>query len=380
MSSDHDVRKKRYQDVIIRHIHENPQLYLDLDSPSERHGRPVEAKPNMVRFGRGGPAAKPSETERAFGAGLYDGFTFNAGDEISAALDAIPAWFDDRDAGQIYDDELKRIRAETAYLQEQHPVAYGGGQVVGTLAQPLNYTGVGWAGRGASLAAQATRAAAVGGAGGALQGFSDGEGGFGNRVAGGARGAAIGAAAGGALPVAGRLVTEPATTAMARSIVMSDAEVPAVKQFIRNMQYGRDGGVDWSRLPSHIRDLMFARNGGALQNRAQLLRDAEFDTIPKGTPIKSKGKQYYWRTDGFVPADEVEALMNGWVGRSKIVTQIGKNRDVPQFESIDKTRRSRGMAPKKSQYAQTGYQTNLERKLSPADKHYGFNAHINVLP
>lgn len=66
-------------------------------------------------------------------------------------MEAIPAWFEDRDAGQVYDDEFKRARAEAAYLQEQHPVAYGGGVVVGSLVQPATYAPVGWVGRGAAL-------------------------------------------------------------------------------------------------------------------------------------------------------------------------------------------------------------------------------------
>jgi hypothetical protein len=72
--------------------------------------------------------------------------------------------------------------------------------------------------------------------------------------------------------------------------------------------------------------------------------------------------------------------MNGWVGRWKSVSEIGRNKDVPQFLSSDaaQMRRARGTAPKTSPYAVTGYQANLERKLSPTDKHYGLNAHVNV--
>jgi hypothetical protein len=373
MASEHELRKKRYRNEILAYLHD----------PSERRARKAKTEPavRFGRFGRYGPAPEPSETQRAFMSGLYDGLSFSAADEISAASEAIPAWFDDRDAGQVYDDELERVRAEAAYLQAQHPIAYGGGQVVGTLAQPFNYTGVGWAGRGATLAMQAARGAAVGGANGAVHGFAGGEGGFGNRFASGAKDAAIGALTGGALPVAGHFATEPATTAMARSVVAADAEVPLVKQFIRNMQYGRDDGVDWANLPAHVRDLMVARNGSALQNRAKILRDAEFDTIPQGGHVVERGKTYYRRTDGFIPKDEVETLMNGWVGRSKTVSQIGKNKDVPQFVSGDATqmRRARGTAHKKrSPYALTGYQTNLERKLHPSDTHYGLNAHVNV--
>lgn len=373
MASEHELRKKRYRDEILAHLHD----------PSEQRARKAKPEP-VVRYGRYGarlgPVPEPSETERAFMSGLYDGLSFGAADEISAAAEAVPAWFDHRDAGQLYDDELERFRAEATYLQAQHPIAYGGGQVVGTLAQPLNYTGVGWAGRGMSLAAQAARGAAVGGANGAVHGFAGGEGGLGKRVASGAKDAALGALTGGALPVAGHFATEPATTAMARSVAVADAEVPVVKQFIRNMQYGRNRGIDWAGLPAHVRDLLVTRNGSALQNRARILRDAEFDTIPQGARVRKKGETYYWRTDGLIPRDEVETLMNGWIGRSKTVKDIGKNKDVPQFTSSDgtKMRRARGTAPKTSPHAVTGYQTNLERKLRSTDEHYGLNAHVNV--
>lgn len=369
MSSELDLRKKLYRDEILAQLHD----------PSRRRAQ-TSGKPKpqpSFRYGRRPDAdTQPSETERAFWSGVYNGVTFSASDELTAATKAIPAWFDDRDAGQVYDDELKRFRAEDAYLQAQHPIAYGGGQVVGTLVQPLNYTGVGWAGRGVSLAAQAARGAAVGGANSAIHGFAGAEGGLENRLAAGAKDAAIGALAGGALPVAGHFISEPATTAMARSVAAADAEVPVIKQFIRNMQYGRKGGIDWARLPAHVRDLMFARNGSALQNRAKILRDAEFDTIAKGTPVKRGGDLYYQRSDGFIPREEVETLMNGWVGRWKTIGKTRKRN--PEFVSTDLQRRARAAEPKTSRYAVTGVQTNLERKLLPTDTHFGLNAHVNV--
>jgi hypothetical protein len=286
MASKHELRKKRYRDEILAYLHD----------PSEQRAHRAKAEP-VIRYGRYGmplgSVQEPTETERAFMSGLYDGLSFGGADEISAAAEAVPAWFDDRDAGQVYDDEVKRYRAEAAYLQTQHPIAYGSGQVVGTVAQPLNYTGVGWAGRGTSLAMQAARGAAVGGANGGLHGFAAGEGGLDNRFASGAKDAALGALTGGALPIEGHLATEPATTALARSVAMSDAEVPVIKQFIRNMQYGRDGGIAWKHLPSHVRDLMLDRGGSALRNRAKILRDAEFDTIAKGDRVRKKGKTHY---------------------------------------------------------------------------------------
>jgi len=48
MLSAYQARKKRYQEDIIRRIEANPQAYLDVDSPSERRGRPAKARSKSV--------------------------------------------------------------------------------------------------------------------------------------------------------------------------------------------------------------------------------------------------------------------------------------------------------------------------------------------
>ena len=51
MSSEYERRKKRYADAIIQRINDNPQAYLDMDSPSERRGRFAKARPSRtVRY------------------------------------------------------------------------------------------------------------------------------------------------------------------------------------------------------------------------------------------------------------------------------------------------------------------------------------------
>ena len=77
-------------------------------------------------------------------------------------------------------------------------MAFGSGMVVGSLAQPLNYTGAGWAARGAGMAARIGRGAAVGGMFGGLDGFAHGEGGLENRAVSAGQGALVGAATGAA--------------------------------------------------------------------------------------------------------------------------------------------------------------------------------------
>lgn len=234
--TDYENLKKHYSEEIFQRISDNPQAFLDLDSPSERRGSRARAKPRVpVRHGRFGPVPEQSETEKAFWAGAYDGFTFNAGDEISAGVAAIPAWFDERDAAQVYEDELNRVRAETDYLQEQHPIAYGAGAVVGNVAQPVNYTPVGWvgraanAGRAANFLTKSMNLAKVGAVDGAVYGFNGGTGGVGNRLRNAAKDATIGATIAGSLPGAGQLVAkagEPVLDALATPIIRRITQDP----------------------------------------------------------------------------------------------------------------------------------------------------------
>lgn len=186
--------KDRYLDEIYRQINENPEYFLDLDTPSERPR--AAKKPYPTVFGRFAPQREPTEAERAFGAGFYDGVTFGLGDEAKAGWSSLGAAFDDRDMAAVYDAELERVRVEAAYLQERHPIAYGSGVVVGNLAQPANYVGVGWAARGAGLLGRMGRGAAVGGVNGGLQGFTRGEGGIEDRALAGGKGVLAGAASG----------------------------------------------------------------------------------------------------------------------------------------------------------------------------------------
>lgn len=74
MLAEYEARKKRYQDDVIRRIEANPQVYLDLDSPSERRGYPAKAKPEPqprppVRFSRFAPPPEPSERRNLRGNG-----------------------------------------------------------------------------------------------------------------------------------------------------------------------------------------------------------------------------------------------------------------------------------------------------------------------
>jgi hypothetical protein len=389
MLPEYQARKRRYQDDIIRRIESDSGSYLHLDSPSERRGRPARTKPqprSLVRFGRFAPPPEPSETQRAFNAGLYDGFTFNAGDEISAALEAVPAWFDERDAGQVYDDELARVRAESAYLQEQHPYAYGGGVVVGSLVQPATYAPIGWVGRGAALASRAGQAskltakainlAKAGAIDGGISGFNSGTGGLENRLVQAGKGAAVGATIGGALPVAGAATArgaqiiakqakraahelEIAAAAAAAAVARHPAELPALHALARKILDNGGGDID---LPQRLRnsfDLLARRDGSAIANEIAIVRSArggQKSNFGLGSADEATSKRL------------AEAFLEPGYWRSK---------GGYAMLSADRLRQYRLPRHKDSQYATTGTQSNFESRWVPEGE-WQSNGHLNI--
>lgn len=146
-------------------------------------------------------------TGEAFGIGTSQGILANFGDEAAAAIgatigrpggEALPGetW------PQRYDAGLGIARAKLDAAKEQHPYAYGSGQVTGAVATTLALPGAGGAkfvANAPTMAGMMGRSALVGGGYGTVYGFGEGEGGFENRTKdaalGGATGAIIGAVA-----------------------------------------------------------------------------------------------------------------------------------------------------------------------------------------
>jgi hypothetical protein len=129
--------------------------------------------------------------------GAVDMLLFGGDDELFAGINTGFGYVGD------YEAERDRIRGLKEQTQEQHPVAFGAGQVAGALPSMV-VPGLN-AVRGASLGSNLARGVAGGAATGAAYGFGSGEDGIGDRVLEAGKGAAIGGAVGGAVPMAGSL-------------------------------------------------------------------------------------------------------------------------------------------------------------------------------
>lgn len=108
---------------------------------------------------------------------------------------AIKYWSGDKEAGQRYDETLKREEAQTKTTETERPYSSMVGNVAGAVALPI-----GAAANAATLPARIARGAMVGAGTGAVYGAGDAT--PGARLSGAATGGAIGTVAGAAAPVA----------------------------------------------------------------------------------------------------------------------------------------------------------------------------------
>lgn len=143
--------------------------------------------------------------------GAADMASFGFGDEISAG---VRSGFGLRGN---YGQELDAVRARNAEAQQQHPWAYGAGEVAG-LAPMMAIPGMGIA-RGATLAGRVGRGALAGATIGGMQGAGSADGNLADRAMGAASGSVIGAGLGAAAPIAGRVVGQAAGRASNRGIM-----------------------------------------------------------------------------------------------------------------------------------------------------------------
>lgn len=389
MSPGYDALKKRYADGIIRQINENPQAYLTLGASSGQGGSPVKNRPEPVSQFRGrfGPAPQPSETQEAFAAGFQDGWTFGTKDEIGAGWAAIPAWFNDRDAGEVYDDELARVRAKDAYLQQQHPVAYGAGAVAGSLTQPVSYMPIGWVGRGAAVASKAGPAARllansvnmakVGAINGGVYGFNSGTGGLANRLGSAEQHAALGAAMGAGLPVlaagasrgaqaaaAGAKLAareaEVAATAAAAAVMRHPRELPALLTLARKIIDDGGGTIDLAQRLRNNLELLSRRGESAIANEIGILRDARTGKGDFGL--------------GTADAETSQRLAEAFLG-----PQVHRSTNGYVVVADDLLRQYRPPRTKYNPFSSTGVQANFESRWKPVDE-WQSNGHLDIIP
>lgn len=121
------------------------------------------------------------------------GLSYGLSDELGAALQAL------RGVGN-YSDILDAERERLSRVKKDNPVLSTVTEVAGAVANPISR--VAWAANAPTRLAALGRGALEGGALGALYGFNQGEGGFGNRATNAATSAAVAATLGGAINAA----------------------------------------------------------------------------------------------------------------------------------------------------------------------------------
>ncbi len=108
------------------------------------------------------------------------------------------------EASKIYDESIDEIRARQKAAQEDNPVAFGAGQVGGSLIPASKVMKT--VGTGATLGSAIVRSAAAGGLLGGIEGFGSGENNLQDRALHAAEGVPVGAVIGAAAPVVGQAV------------------------------------------------------------------------------------------------------------------------------------------------------------------------------
>lgn len=175
-------------------------------------------------------ADEKPKREQSYWAGLArsvlgQGTAFGLGDEITAGVRAL--------GGESYDEALEDERAKIAQFRDENPMTALVGEVGGSVLTP----GLGLLGGvikpAATLGGKIMQGAKIGAGYGGAYGISSGEGGVGNRLESGVKGAVAGGALGGLVPVAGAVAGN--AVQKARDIV-----TPAIVRKTRGIEDAAD--------------------------------------------------------------------------------------------------------------------------------------------
>ena len=377
--------KRRYQELIFQHINDNPDRFMDAE-PGAPAAAAARTKPLPAGGGRFGPRREPTETERAFDAGLYDGLTFGLGDELEAGWKSLGAVFDDRAMADVYDAALSEARAEAEYLQQQHPYAFGGGAIVGSVANPITYLPIGWVARGASVAGRAGEAARLaraswnmaeaGAIDGAAYGFNSGEGGLERRLEKAAVEAGTGALVGAALPASAQIAVqggklamsgaqlisreaEAAASAAAAALARHPAEFVPLYKLARKIVDDGGGTIDLTQRLRNTVELLARPNESRIANEIGIQRDA----------LSGKGNF------GLGTADEETAMR---MAESFLGPGASRASSGPAVVAADKLRQYRFPKKVNNPYTKTGVQANFERRWVPEGA-WQSNGHLDIV-
>jgi hypothetical protein len=228
------------------------------------------------------PAPKKSNVFTGLVGSVTQGITFGAGDEISAAVDALigqgPGGMLDvgnyeRPFGERYSASLDDTRARQKQFSDEYGTLDFIGEAAGGIGSAALTLGTGAVAQGATRLAQMGRAAITGAGGGALYGFADGEGSA-NR--------AIGAGVGAITGAAGGVIGREAAIA-AQRVWRAVLGRPALYQNGALTDAGRralnDAGIDPATISDEFAQAFAARvkqAGGATDEVARMAQADEF--------------------------------------------------------------------------------------------------------
>ncbi|QIG75014.1 hypothetical protein EVC14_016 [Rhizobium phage RHph_I3_18] len=238
----------------------------------------------------GGYSSGPEWTKplTSFGTGIADMVSGGFADEIGAAVDSAGSQIFPWREPKTYEQALAEGRADQASLEETNPVSSIAGKVTGGVG-----LGSALAKGGLSLAANAPRSAGLGqmvvrGAGdgailGSIYGFGAGEDGILNRGWEAGKGALLGGAIGGAIPVVAKSVSSAYRSVMdamaARKAAEAAGTSPEVASMLSNVLE-----ADGSLGPQGMRNMARAGKEAMLADAGPNARQALDTAIQSGGP------------------------------------------------------------------------------------------------
>lgn len=276
-------------------------------------GTDAETIQKVMAQASGGPGKPQMGALEAGARGVAQGVTFGFADEIGGAAKGALSAIQGNGYSDAYAKGRDEIRDANKQAADQNPVAYYGGQVVGGVAVPFGAARVGaaavraaprflapvaTAGRaagfgqlsanaGGTLAARTLAGAREGMAYGAVAGFGEGEGGFGERAINAGRNALFGSAVGAAAPglvdagaSLARTVTTPIRAVLQPQRVGREKLAEALMRDVSGEGGGQPGyDAAFQRLTNRLdageeagKNMMLADVGG--ENTRNLLRAA----------------------------------------------------------------------------------------------------------
>lgn len=327
--------------------------FADGGAPSFDPSQPFEPVGSAPSFDPSKPFEPVSKPDKgalnAAGRGAMQGVTFNFADElrglgeaggvkadewndpVSTAKGAYRYWAGDKDAEKTYNEAVAREREADEAAKSQHPWAYNGAEIAGSLPAMAAIPGGGIV-RGAGIGTKILQGAKVGAEYGALSGAGEGTD-ANSRVLGSATGAASGAVGGAAAPIAGAGIGlaydrfgKPLVSA-ARGLINPEAEAgrrvaAALSADAEAIAAGKAEGMtaqQWAAAKAAGEPVTLADLGAG--NTQSLLRSSA-NTSPEGRAMLEKVINDRFAGQSERVADDVRGLVSGGANAGKTADQL----------------------------------------------------------